>query len=456
LYQDVTLSSRSPDVASSVTRKVQCKTNLKVPEPNVLSKNPKLSICMIVKDEEKNLKRCLKSVRSIVNELIVVDTGSKDNSISVAKNFGAKVSRFTWCDDFSAARNEALKHATGDWIFQIDADEELLPNSIPFLRERMQDAWSLLYMITIDNGPAHSERFYKSGRLFRNHPHILYSRPYHETIRPSVDNLITSESGWRIVYEPKIVIRHYGYEKSQIDNKGKWNRELRILELYIKENPDDQSMAIRLAELYEHAERYDEALDICKRALAINPNYAAAHHIMGTAFYSMGRLDEAIVAFKKCLAIDPQLAWVHYHLGAAYCNKGNIDDAVVELKQAIVIDPDLGKAHISLGVIYHMKGMLNEAFDEYQQALKINPADAEAHFNLGIMYRNKGMLDEAIKEYKKALANDPLLAEAHNNIAITYYLKKEYRKAVKHCDKAIALGFKVHPKFLQDLEPYRK
>ena len=91
---------------------------------------------MIVRDEEKNLVRCLKSVVPVVDELIIVDTGSKDNTIDIAKEFGAKVFLFEWCDDFAAARNESLKHATGDWILQLDADDELLPTSIPPLQSK--------------------------------------------------------------------------------------------------------------------------------------------------------------------------------------------------------------------------------------------------------------------------------------------------------------------------------
>ena len=102
-----------------------------IPEPNILPENPKLSVCMIVRDEEKNLPRCLESVESVADELIIVDTGSKDNTISIAKDFGAKIFHFEWCDDFSAARNQYLKYATGNWILQIDADEELLLESVP-------------------------------------------------------------------------------------------------------------------------------------------------------------------------------------------------------------------------------------------------------------------------------------------------------------------------------------
>src|SRR5205823_1109121 len=83
-----------------------------------------LSVCLIVKNEERFLAQSLKSVREIAQQIVVVDTGSTDRTVEIAKEFGAEVHSFTWCDDFSAARNVALEHATGDWVLALDADEE--------------------------------------------------------------------------------------------------------------------------------------------------------------------------------------------------------------------------------------------------------------------------------------------------------------------------------------------
>jgi len=431
-------------------------TDSTITKPGVLPERPKLSVCMIVRDEEQMLPRCLNSLEKIADELIIVDTGSKDTTISRAKDFGAKIYELEWCDDFSAARNEAIKHATGEWILQMDADEELLPESEKLLRKMMRNPWALLYMIYIDNGPTYSERFFKSARLFRNHPQIKYSRAYHETIRQSADNILASEAGWKIVYEPKLVLRHYGYETSEIKERGKLDRELRILESHMQDNPDDQSMAIRLAEVYKHTGQYDKALGICKKALEANPDYAAAYHILGTVYFEQGNLDGAIVQYAKALTIDTNQPWVHYHLGAAYRDKGNTDKAIDEFNKALSRDAGLGKVHTALGAALHEKGMLDKAFQEYLKALQINPKDAEAHFNLGIIFRSRGMPDKAIKAYKNAISSDPSLAEAYNNLAIVYFMNKEYSAAVKYCDKAVVKGFQVHPQFLKDLEPYRK
>jgi GT2 family glycosyltransferase len=97
-------------------------------EPESLTHGrPKVSLTMIVKDEENNLPHCLESVRGVFDEIVVVDTGSTDRTIEIARSFGAEVFEFAWIDDFAAARNEALAHATGDYAFWLDADDVVDP-----------------------------------------------------------------------------------------------------------------------------------------------------------------------------------------------------------------------------------------------------------------------------------------------------------------------------------------
>ncbi|MBW2195254.1 MAG: glycosyltransferase family 2 protein [Deltaproteobacteria bacterium] len=189
-----------------------------IPEPNDLPEITKLSVCMIVRNEEEALPRCLQSVESVANELIVVDTGSKDRTVSIAKDFGAKLFHFEWCDDFAAARNESIKNATGDWILQIDADEELDPNSIRWVKSALLKPSIIAYNAKCDNGPTTlTPRFEWICRLFRRLPGVKYERPYHEGVDHSLSNLIRQEPYWQIVREPKIVIRHHGYEGPQLE-----------------------------------------------------------------------------------------------------------------------------------------------------------------------------------------------------------------------------------------------
>ena len=354
-----------------------------IPQPGTLPEKPSLSICMIVRDEEKNLPRCLKSVQDVADEMIVVDTGSKDNTISIARDFGAKVYAFEWCDDFAAARNESLKHAAGDWIFQIDADEELLPGSIPVLRKAMLNPWCLVYVITCDNGAAsRAERFVKVGRLFRNHPSVRYSRPYHELVSSSVYQLTAQEPRWQVLEEPGIIIRHYGYDPYMMQSLKKNERAIRIMESYLRDNQNDSYMLTKLGESYNSAGRYDEAVEVLKKSIAINPHLAATHKDLGTSYFDKGMLDEAVIEFRKSIAIDPGIADTRNNLGMAYYAKGLLDEAVSEYMEAIAIEPNFAEAHFNLGLVYGAKGVADKEISEYRKALSINPDLAEARSNL--------------------------------------------------------------------------
>ena len=185
-------------------------------------------------------------------------------------------------------------------------------------------------------------------------------------------------------------------------------------------------------------------------------NEFAIHLFKGAAYDSKGMFDEAIAECKKAIAINPNYAEAHTNLGLAYYNKGMWDEAIAECKKAIAINPNSAEAHNNLGLAYYNKGMRDEAIAECKKAIAINPNYAKAHYNLGLAYVNKGMWDEAIAEYKKAIAINPNYAKAHNNLAVVYYEQGQYDLAIKHCDKAIELGGKVHPEFLEALKPYRK
>ena len=100
----------------------------------MMGNRQRVSLCMIVRDEEKNLEACLAPVADLFDEIIIVDTGSQDGTIEIARRFTPHVHHFQWCDDFSAARNESLRHATGDWIFWLDADDRVGPSQVADLR----------------------------------------------------------------------------------------------------------------------------------------------------------------------------------------------------------------------------------------------------------------------------------------------------------------------------------
>lgn len=185
----------------------------------------RLSLSMIVKNEEKYLRDCFESVKNIVDEIIVVDTGSTDETINIAEKYGAKIFNFNWINDFSAARNFALSKSTGDWILYLDADERLDKSSINSIK-RLKSQKKLLGVVCsifnvdeINNKP----KLQKYTRLFRNSPKIEFRGRAHEQID---DSLL--EHGFSII-DSDISITHLGYNLSKKELTEKARRNLNLL-----------------------------------------------------------------------------------------------------------------------------------------------------------------------------------------------------------------------------------
>ncbi|HEY9722946.1 MAG TPA: glycosyltransferase family 2 protein, partial [Oscillatoriaceae cyanobacterium] len=170
------------------------------------ARTPTLSACLIVKDEAENLPRCLESVRDWVSEIVVVDTGSTDGTVAIAESFGARVHHFDWCDDFSAARNFSLAHATGDWVLVIDADETLVVDDPAAFRWALHQRACAGY-ITVRHDWRSSEETDKVLvlRLFQRHARIRFAGHLHENVGTAI-----AELGWPIGQLETIALRHAG------------------------------------------------------------------------------------------------------------------------------------------------------------------------------------------------------------------------------------------------------
>lgn len=182
----------------------------------------------------------------------------------------------------------------------------------------------------------------------------------------------------------------------------------------------------------------------------------AIHLFNGSIYGRKGNLEEEIAECKKALAIDPNYALTHGSLGLSHAKKGMHSKAIEHLKKAISIDPNLASAHYNLATVYIVKRMWDESIKHSTKALAIEPNVADVYNNIGMAYLGKNMPSKMIIPCKKAVDLKPKYAAAHNNLAVAYYYTKQYELAIKHCDKAIELGARVHPGFLKALKPYRK
>lgn len=195
---------------------------------------PVLSLCMIVRNEKKYLPDCLDSVRGVVDEMVMVDTGSTDGTQALAKGAGAHVIQSSWNGDFSRARNESLQHAKGRWILVLDADERLVRSEHATLRcliegamdreMRPTKAFTLTVKASLDGGKTGQTA--RILRLFPNRPDVRYEWPVHEQVNSSI-----GRAGLAVEPAP-VTILHVGYSDPQT-NREKQKRNLDILETQI-------------------------------------------------------------------------------------------------------------------------------------------------------------------------------------------------------------------------------
>ena len=207
---------------------------------------------LIVRDEEAHLGACLDSIRGIVDDVVVVDTGSHDDSREIAAAHGARVFDLLWQDDFSAARNYAIDQAAGDWILYIDADERAGPYDRRLLASDLADP--SLCAVTVRFYPQTGFTAYAEHRLFRRDPRIRFRSAIHETIVPAIDRLLAAGEGQ--VGASQFTIDHLGYDG---DQSAKYERNLPLLLKQVQADPDRLYLWWHLGTVYHGLGRLAEA-----------------------------------------------------------------------------------------------------------------------------------------------------------------------------------------------------
>lgn len=376
----------------------------------------KLTLCMIVKNEMQALPRCLESVRSAVEEVVILDTGSTDGTPEMARSVGAQVHTFEWCHDFSVARNECLKYATGDWILVLDADEVLVPEAVPAIRQAIQpDRHLVVNLVRQEIGAAQSP-YSLVSRLFRRHPDLYFTRPYHAMIDDSVVLLRQREPDWQIVDLPQVAIWHEGYRPDVIASQDKLARAKAAMSGFLVSHPHDPYVCSKLGALYVQEGNLTEGLDLLKRGLET--------------------------------ATDPIVLYeLHYHLGIAYTQSQQLHRAALHyrtsLRQPVLSSLQLG-AYVNLASLLQQQGNLAEAEQLYRTALQIDPTFAIAHFNLGLLLKTTNQLRAAIEAYHQAIRYKPDYAEAYQNLGVALFKNGNLPESQQAFQQAIALYEQRH------------
>jgi len=367
----------------------------------------KLSLCMIVRNEEMTLPHCLKSVCGMVDEIIIVDTGSVDRTIAIAKDAGAQVHDFTWCDDFAAARNASLQHATGDWVLVLDADETLVPAIAPQLRQAIQSPDTLVVNLLRQEIGTHYPDALLS-RLFRNRADITFCRPYHELVDDSVTAILQREPQWRIGELPGVAILHTGYQAAAIAHKTE--RARTIMERYLSTHPDDAYICSKLGALYADQGELAQAQALLERGLALAQLEPAVgyelHYHLGSLYSQLQKLALAETHYQTAIAqpIAPQAKLGAYtNLGSLLQERGELAQAKALYETAITINPAFAIGYFNLGVTFRALGDLSGAIAHYQQAIQLNPTYADAYQNLGVTLLKQGKMLESLTALQQAI-----------------------------------------------------
>lgn len=302
-----------------------------------------ITLSMIVKNEEARLEDCLRSVEGIVDEIVIVDTGSTDNTITIAESYGAKIFHFPWNGDFSSARNEALKFCTGKWILYLDADERIHSEAKMFLRnmvsEMPDEVGALLCTIRSPHRQGEEKSELHTGaypRLFRNYgyPLIKFQGRVHEQISPSIVALQKS------IVASEIVIDHIGYDLDKQEMEKKLKRNYELLLQHVREEPQNAyawfqlgqtlarmnvnreaeealKLSLQIGDLAPHIQasamavlaqicgnnkRFEDALRWANESLQTVPEQIFAVHLKAYALLYLGRYSESEKAFLEVIS----------------------------------------------------------------------------------------------------------------------------------------------------------
>ncbi len=354
-----------------------------------------LSICLIVKNEEKKIARCLGSLSPVASELIVVDTGSSDRTKDIARAFGAKIYDFAWTEDFSEARNYSLAQGTGKWILVHDADEVLSALDYEKLRAILQqkNGRPIAYTLVTRNYTTNSSLegwtanvgeypgeeagigWYPSPkvRLFRNDPRVRFQNPVHELLEPAL-----AQAGFEIK-SSDITIHHYG----ELDPEKDRHKAEVYYELGKKKLAAAAGDARALRELAIQAGelgRFEEAVELFEKYIMIVPDNHVAYFNMATAYLGLGKFAEALHAARKSKELSPDSQEALLSFGtASFCN-GNFSEAVATLEDLLKKVPDYPSATASLAAACYISGDKRRAL-ELLAGLKRKGFDCSPSFN---------------------------------------------------------------------------
>ncbi len=370
---------------------------------------PTLSLCMIVKNEERVLDACLTSVKPHVDEIVLVDTGSTDNTVEIAKAHGVKLRHFPWCDDFSAARNVSLDGAKCDWVVWMDADDTIPEACGKQLREVILTAETattgFIMQVHIPPAPGdHGFTIVDHVKIFRNRPEHRFEGRIHEQILEPI-----YRAGGRIERTDLYVV-HSGYDYSPEGQKHKRERDLRIIDLDIADRPTHPFPRFNKGMTHHHLRNFDLAIEALEKSLSLSKPHESTvrkiYAMLASCHLERGEAQRAKERIEEGLTLTPRDPELLFRAGAVYRTLGDMAAAersylqLMNARETGHIDSlDVSmtgfKAHHNLALLYQDMQRWPEAETQWRGALQHNPEFVPSWLGLADLYLRLGRLGDA-------------------------------------------------------------
>ena len=388
--------------------------------------DPTISAAMIVKNEEEMLSKCLESIQDLVDEIIIVDTGSEDRTVEIAESFGAKVFHHPWKNNFSEARNHSLDHATMEWILIIDGDEEFeREDSEKVFAYTMQDdfdavCFSIYSALPGQIGGVNTGKHY-SPRLFKRREDIRYEGIVHNLLTMPPNTTMTD-----------IRVYHYGYNLREDKMQQKYNRSIKLLLKQVEEMPDDPFVRFNTAQMYLSRNFIDEAEEHALKVPEIlKPDDKRQQHIYLMTLYQL-----TIINLRR----------------------GDTEKAKEWTLKALDVKDDYIDQVLSLGVIYYLEKNYDESEkylnkfleqveklhkEEYYDSMILNKlgSDYEAYAILGDIYLVKGDLKKSREYFNKAVGSNEFYWISYHGLAKLSTAENDVQSAMEYYENAIKYGY---------------
>jgi glycosyltransferase involved in cell wall biosynthesis len=355
---------------------------------------PKLSLCLIAKDEKDFIIDCLRSVEGLVNEVCLVDTGSTDGTQDIFLNYETKMTKqfkeIEWENDFSHARNESLKLATGDWVLVLDCDERLVRESKSLIRKLM-DYPPAIYQVLLQNEVDGDMVEHYLPRLFPNDSELFYIYPVHE-------QLVSEKEIYPAMRCPEVKILHLGYNASVIQGRNKSERNKQLLLKAVESDPNNPYYQFQLGQIYTIMGDDQSAIRHLDRCLALAGADTKADYVVSTyhMLFSIAINDkrpdiaEAVMLKGQEVCSHNPDYWVNY--GSFLCSQGRLSESIAAYEKAVLLGDviafasayDAGstnwKPYLGIAKAYYASNDYITAYTYALEAFKYNQHDRIIEF----------------------------------------------------------------------------